>query len=209
MTDVLQATFPNAFQRKCILVENLLKGIPKGPNDNKLTSPRVMVCDKTVQMSVRWYSNRAQHEKEMYLARWSLRDTYRGVRFINTLRPRQNGRHFPDDIFKCIFLNENVLISIKISLKFVPKGQLNNIPALVQTMAWRRPGDKPLSEPMMVILLTHICVTRPQWVNRHIIGSDNGSFGAQPFPEPVLIDLLTHCGWVSQTQLMINKHWFR
>ena len=41
-----------------------------------------------------------------------------------------NGRHFPDDIFKCIFLNENVLISIKISLKFVPKGQINNIPAL-------------------------------------------------------------------------------
>ena len=39
-----------------------------------------------------------------------------------------------------------------------------NIPALVQIMAWRRPGDKPLSEPMMVSLLTHICVTRPQWV---------------------------------------------
>ena len=32
-------------------------------------------------------------------------------------------------------------------------------------MAWRRPGDKPLSEPMMVRLPTHICVTRPQWVN--------------------------------------------
>ena len=31
-------------------------------------------------------------------------------------------------------------------------------------MTWRRPGDKPLSEPMMVCLLTHICVTRPQWV---------------------------------------------
>ena len=30
---------------------------------------------------------------------------------FNTLRPRQNGQHFPDDIFKCIFLNENVLIS--------------------------------------------------------------------------------------------------
>ena len=42
---------------------------------------------------------------------------------------------------------------------------MNNIPALVQIMAWRRPGDKPLSEPMMVSLLTHICVTRPQWVN--------------------------------------------
>ena len=71
---------------------------------------------------------------------------------------------FTDDIFKCIFLNENVLISIKISLKFVPKGQINNIPALVQIMAWRRPGDKPLYEPMMVCLVTHICVTKPQWV---------------------------------------------
>ena len=81
---------------------------------------------------------------------------------INTLRPRQNGRHFPDDIFKCIFFNENVLISIKISLKFVPKRQINNIPALVQIMAWRRSGDKPLSEAMMENLLTHICVTRPQ-----------------------------------------------
>ena len=42
---------------------------------------------------------------------------------INTLRPRQNGRHFPDDIFKCIFLNENEWISIKLSLKFVPNWQ--------------------------------------------------------------------------------------
>ena len=84
---------------------------------------------------------------------------------LNTLRPRQNGRHFADDIFKCIFLNENVWIPIKISLKFVPQGPINNIPALVQIMAWRRSGDKPLSEPMMVGLLTHICVTRPQWVN--------------------------------------------
>ena len=83
---------------------------------------------------------------------------------LNTLRPRQNGRHFPDDIFKWIFLNENVWISINISLKFVPKGPINNIPTLVQVMAWRRPGDKPLSEPMMVRLPTHICVTRLQWV---------------------------------------------
>ena len=82
---------------------------------------------------------------------------------INSLRPRQDGRHFPDGIFKRIFLNENVWILIKISLKFVPKGLINNIPALVQIMAWRRPGDKPLSQAMMVVLLTHICVTRPQW----------------------------------------------
>ena len=88
--------------------------------------------------------------------------------WFNTLRPSQNGRHFPDDIFKCIFFNENVLIPIKKSLKFVAKCPINNIPALAQIMAWRRWGDKPLSEPMMVSLLTHICVTRPQWVKRRI-----------------------------------------
>ena len=68
---------------------------------------------------------------------------------INTLRLRQNGRHFTDDIFKCIFLNENAWILISISLKFVPKGPINNIPALVQIMAWHQTGDKPLSETMM------------------------------------------------------------
>ena len=88
-----------------------------------------------------------------------------GLNVLNTLRPRQNGHLFADDTFKRIFLNENVGISIKTSFKFVPKGPIYNIPALVQIMAWRRPGDKPLSEPMMVSLLTHICVSRPQWVN--------------------------------------------
>ena len=88
---------------------------------------------------------------------------------LSTLRPRQNGRHFADAIFKCIFLNENVWIPIKISLKFVPQGPINDIPAMVQIMAWRRPGDKPLSGPMMVRLPTHLCVTRPQWVNHAVI----------------------------------------
>ena len=83
---------------------------------------------------------------------------------FNSLRPRLNRRPFADDIFKCIFLIENEWILPRISLKFVPKVPINNIPALVQIMAWRRSGDKPLSEPMMVSLLTHICVTRPQWV---------------------------------------------
>ena len=82
--------------------------------------------------------------------------------FNNILRPRQNGREIPDDIFKCIFLNENIAVSISISLKFVSKGLIDNMAALVQIMAWRRSGDKPLSEPMMVSLLTPICVIRPQ-----------------------------------------------
>ena len=81
------------------------------------------------------------------------------------MEAKTNGRHFADDIFKCIFLNENVWIPIKITLKCVPKCPMSNIPALVQIMDWRRPGDKPLSEPMMVGFPTHICIARPQWVN--------------------------------------------
>ena len=55
--------------------------------------------------------------------------------FINKLRPRQNDHHFPDDIFKHIFLNENAWILIKISLKYVPKGPINNITASFQITA--------------------------------------------------------------------------
>ena len=46
-------------------------------------------------------------------------------------------------------LNENVLISLRISRKFVSEGPVNNILALVQIMAWHRTGDKPLSKPTM------------------------------------------------------------
>ena len=83
---------------------------------------------------------------------------------VITLRLRLDGCQFPDNIFKCLFLNENVRILIKISLKSVPKDSINNIPVLVQIMAWRRQGDKPLSEPVMVRLPILIYVTQPQWV---------------------------------------------
>ena len=88
---------------------------------------------------------------------------------FNLLRPILNRRPFADDIFKCIFLNENERILPRIPLKFVPKVRINNIPALVQIMASRRSGNKPLSEPMMVSLLTHICLTQPQWFNRRTL----------------------------------------
>ena len=51
--------------------------------------------------------------------------------FNTCIEAETNGRHFADDIFKCIFLKENVWIPIKISLKFAPQGPINNIPALV------------------------------------------------------------------------------
>ena len=68
-------------------------------------------------------------------------------------------------ILQSTFLNENAWILLKISLKFVPEVRINNIPALVQIMAWRQPGDKLLSESMMVSLLLHIWLTQPQWYN--------------------------------------------
>ena len=85
--------------------------------------------------------------------------TSASLQLTNTLRPGRNRRHFTDDIFKCIFLNENVWISNPI-----PKGSINDMRSLFQIMAWRRPNDKPLSEPMTVRLLMKLCVIRPQWV---------------------------------------------
>ena len=72
----------------------------------------------------------------------------------NTCIPRQNSNHIANDIFKCIILDENVLISLKISLKF----RINNFQALLQIMAWHLLGFKPLLEPMVVSLPTHICL---------------------------------------------------
>ena len=115
---------------------------------------------------------------------------------VNTLRPRQNDRHIADGILKCIFLNENVWISLKISLKFVPEVRINNIPALVQIMAWRRQGDKPLSEPMVDNLLMHMHINGPQWVKSMIFKLiiQNSSLG-------------THCEialrWMSQSLTIV------
>ena len=114
------------------------------------------------------------------------------VTYLKTLRPRHNGPHFADDTFKYIFLNENVIISAKISLNFVAKGPIDNIPALVQIMAWRRQGDKPISEPMKVRLPMHICVTRPQWVK--------AKFEAQ-YPEWHWLNLM----YVTYPTTAINK----
>ena len=111
---------------------------------------------------------------------------------FNTLRPRQNGRYFADDTFKPIFLNENIRISIKISLKFVPKVPINNIPALVEIMAWRRPGHKPLSELMMNCLLTHICVTRPQWVKYTWLCNVVFSYSGDEYQTYSLVIIISH-----------------
>ena len=65
------------------------------------------------------------------------------------LHPCENVRHFTDDRFKCNFMNEKCSILIQMSLKFVPKGSMDSKSVLIQVIAWRRKGDKPLSEPML------------------------------------------------------------
>ena len=69
-------------------------------------------------------------------------------------------RHFQMHFleWKCLNCGQNFT-------SFVAGGPINNIPSLVQIMARCREGDKPLSEPILVSLLTHIFITRPQWVN--------------------------------------------
>ena len=79
---------------------------------------------------------------------------------VNSSLPWHNGRHFADDIFRCIFINEKFNIFIRISPKFVPKGSIADKLPLVQVMAWRRAGGKPLPEPMLAKQLTYICGTR-------------------------------------------------
>ena len=124
--------------------------------------PSPSSCMKQCWSCVLWQSHESNFTWSSQEINLKIAATSR--QWVNTSRPRQNGRRFADDAFKRIFLDENVRISIKISLKFVPKFPINNNPVLVQIMAWRRSGDKPLPEPMMVSLLTHICVARPQWV---------------------------------------------
>ena len=133
---------------------------------------------------------------------------------FNTLRQRQNVRHSPDDIFKCIFLSENVWLLLRISLKLVPRGLINNIPALVQIMARCRPGDKPLSGLMMVRLLMHIYVTRPQWVKGndflHQAMNQITSYEDAIMVMPQGHKSLTHWGKVMQKcHNKQGQHWFR
>ena len=71
------------------------------------------------------------------------------TRSLTHIPTGQNGLHFTDNILGCIFVDEKFYILTKISLKFVPKGPIDNNPALVKIMAWCQIGDKPLSQSML------------------------------------------------------------
>ena len=123
-------------------------------------------CDEvpTLQLSLHVY-RKYKSSLPLKLPTSRVSTSHNNSSWLNTLRPRENGRHFPCNILKCIYLNEKLWISIEISLKFVPNGPINTIPVLVQKMAWHRPSNKPLSETILASLLMHICITRPQWID--------------------------------------------
>ena len=74
-----------------------------------------------------------------------------GLMWIKTLKPKQNCCHFTEFIFNCISWMKIYELCFRFHWNFD-----NNIPALVQIMAWHRPGNKPLSQPMTVSLLMHV-----------------------------------------------------
>ena len=86
--------------------------------------------------------------------------------YLNSSPPGQNGRHYGRRHFQRHFHEWKLYISIRISLKFVPKGPIDNKSALVRVMAWRRTGDKPLPEPMLTQFTdAYMRGTRGRWVN--------------------------------------------
>ena len=68
---------------------------------------------------------------------------------FNSSPPEKMAVILADGNFKCIFLNGNDKITIRISLKFVSRSPIDNKPALVQVVACRRTGDMPLPELML------------------------------------------------------------
>ena len=106
------------------------------------------------------------------------------VGLLNSSLPVQNGRHFTDGTFKHILMNEKFFNSIRISLKFVPKGPVDKKAALVQVMAGWRTGDKPLPEPMLTQFTNPYMQHQGGWVKKWC------GVGAT---EPVLWMLMTWC----------------
>ena len=125
------------------------------PFTNTISNHRDPHTPEKFQVSTFPHSWNVQHFHVCFDSNHLNCHNYNSPEKFNTFRLRQNGRHFPDNIFKCIFFSENVWISLKISLRFVPNGPINNIPALVQIMAYR------------LVIWTNggwFVVTRPQWV---------------------------------------------
>ena len=146
-----------------------------------------------------WVNNREAGDLRCYCAHYDVTVMMMPYSFtlpqsVSILRPKQNGCYFPDNIFRCILLPENVWIFIKISLYFLPVVSVNNFPALVQIMAWHRPGDRLLSEPLMVRLamIMHHSASTSYYRFGNAISNNNTYLIYRSF----LWDVINHkCHW--------------
>ena len=131
------------------------EGWAKFPNKNAVLS-------KNIQESFifKFFIHRSLPLEAMEYSMWTRSITFLLTHWGQDKMAAISRRHFQMYFleWKCMNFDYNFT-------EVCSKGPINDIPALVQIMAWRRSGDKPLSEPMMVRLPMHICVTRPQWVN--------------------------------------------
>ena len=131
--------------------------------------------------SLKHFSKRETKTKLVLRGKQAMNISFLRYQAFDTTRPRQNGRHFTDDIFKWIFVNENVWNFIEISLKFVPRCPINNI-------------------LMMVRLPTHICVPRPQCVHRDI-------FKCNFLERNICNSFKFRCSILLGIELTIIHHW--
>ena len=145
--DKMAATWSNSIFKCSFVNKNVsisikipLNFVPKRPIDNKWSLAQVMAWRRTGDKPLP-EAMMSQFNEMMHIC-------VTQPQWVNTLVPRQNGHHFAGDSFKCVSLNENVWISLIISLRFVSVGQIQ-FSVLIQVMAWCQTGVKPLSELMM------------------------------------------------------------
>ena len=110
-------------------------------NGDELTHRQDITILFSIRATIAWM-NVGVYKIKGTGAIWKLALPGGGVMCFDTFKPRQDGRHFPGGIFKCFFMNEKFCILIKISLKCVPNGPIDNKWALVHVMACRRSGSK-------------------------------------------------------------------
>ena len=99
-------------------------------------------------------------EQETENEPWKIVPDQNELEWGNILRPKRNGHHFLNGIFKLISLNENIVFWLE-----YPRGLIINMPTLVQMMVWRQKQETShYLNQCWPGLLPHICVTRPHWV---------------------------------------------
>ena len=94
--------------------------------------------------------------------------------WINTFGWRKSWHQSADEILKCFFINEKYHIFIQISLRFIPKGPINNMPSMVQIMPWRHSDDNQLSDDSVVYWYIYIWNTQPWRI--HTLWTDDAHY---------------------------------